>query len=371
MRILLTNSTDIYAGGEDYVLVLAKYLRRRHHDVVVSANPGHLLLRKCEDAGIATFPLAYIGMGRVFTVARQLRRAMISYDTEIVHSNANYDRTVAALAASFSPVPHIAGVHSAHSISHNITHRLRNRFGIDHFIADADAVRDVLVKEDGIAEERISVIPIGVEGGLDDASKAARERFRRDLGVDEETLVIGNVARLVPFKGHKVLLQAAAEVVKERRSVLFAVVGDGELAGELQQQAGSLGISQYMRWLGFRDNLNEIYPGFDIYCHSSLELAAEAFPIAILRALATGLPVVSTNVGGIRLMVEDGKSGFLTSPEQSHDLALALLKVIGNNGLRTSMGKASYELFRAKFYAQRMAEDVEEIYERELKKRKT
>lgn len=371
MRILLTNSTDIFAGGEDYVFILAKYLQRRHHEVIVSANPGHLLLQKCEDAGIATVPLLFTGMDRVFTVARQLRRAMIEHDIEIVHSNANYDRTVAAIAASFSPVPHIASVHSAHSIRHNITHVLRNRFGIDHFIADADAVRSVLVNEDRISEERISVIPIGVESDSEEFRKQARGKFRGELGVGEQTIIIGNVGRLVPFKGHKILLQAIAEVVKEQKNVLFPVVGDGELAGELEQRAKSLGITPYVRWLGFRDNLNEIYPGFDIYCHSSLELAAEAFPIAILRALATGLPVVSTNVGGIRLMVEDGRSGYLTPPEQPRELAGALLKVIGEGRLRASMGKVSYDLFRTKFHAQRMAEQVEEIYEKELDERRT
>ncbi len=371
MRILITNSTDIFAGGEDYVFTLAKYLLRREHDVVVSANEGHLLLKKCAEQEIETLPLNYTGMGRVFAVARQLRKAIIEFDTEIIHSNANYDRTCAAIAASFSPVPHVAGVHSAHSIQHNVTHYIRNAYGTDHFIADAEAVREVLIKEDRITAKKISVIPIGVEAMSMQEKTKARAAFREELGVSPDTVVIGNVARLVPFKGHRVLLEAIKYVTALQRNVVFPIVGDGELMAELKQQANALGIAQHIRWLGFRDQLDQIYPGFDIYCHSSLELAAEAFPIAILRALATGLPVVSTNVGGIKLMIEDGRSGFLTPPEQPRPLATALVALISRPNERSAMGMASFVRFQEYFNADRMAERVEEVYEKILAERRS
>jgi glycosyltransferase involved in cell wall biosynthesis len=371
LRILLTNSTDIFAGGEDYVFILAKYLRRRNHDVVVSSNAGHLLLKKCEQEGIPTLGLRYEGMERVFAVARGIRRAFTDHDTEIIHSNANYDRTCAAIASAFSPIPHIAGVHSAHSIQHNLTHLIRNKWGTDHFVADAEAVKQVLMKEDRIPGEHISVIPIGVEDVPEPQRQSARAEFRNQLGVAPDTVVIGNVARLVPFKGHRFLLEAIRDVVSLQKNVVFPIVGDGELLDELQRQADALGIGSYVRWLGFRDHLDRIYPGFDIYCHSSLELAAEAFPIAILRALATGLPVVSSNVGGIGMMVKEGASGFLTPPEQPRPLAEALLRLITNPSLRNAFGKASHELFLSQFHAERMAERVEEVYENALAERES
>jgi glycosyltransferase involved in cell wall biosynthesis len=366
VNILLSNSTDIFAGGEDYVRILAKYLKLRGHNVWVAALPGHLLLEKCADAGISTLPIRFSGMSRVFSVASELRRHLHSKRIEIVHSNANYDRTCAAIATTFARMYHIAGVHSAHSIQHNLTHYLRNRLGTDHFIADAEAVRRVLVEEDGIPPSRITVIPIGVEDEDTERSAEARAAFRTEIGAGQNTIVIGNVARLVPFKGHRYLLETIQHVVRESPDVLFPIVGDGELMKPLTDQAAELAIERNVLLLGFRDNLHLIYPGFDIYCHSSLELAAEAFPLAILRALATGLPVVSTNVGGIGLMVDDGISGFLTPPEDPKALAVALLNVMRNRELRNSMGKASYELFTRKFHATAMAERVEQIYRRAL-----
>ena len=158
MNILLTNSTDLFAGGEDYVLLLARHLAGRGHTVTVSANPGHLLLAKCAAAGLATLPLRYEGMGRVFAVAAALRKAVLERDIAVVHSNANYDRTVSAMAAGGVRRAHVASIHSAHSIQHNITHWLRNRWGIDHFIADADAVKEVLVTTDRIPAGKITVV---------------------------------------------------------------------------------------------------------------------------------------------------------------------------------------------------------------------
>jgi len=362
MNVLLTNATDIFAGGEDYVLILGRYLARRGHTVWVSARPGHLLLRKCEEASLPVVPVEYGDMARVFTVSRVLRRAIRDRSITIVHSNANYDRTCAALAAAFTRTRHVAGIHSTHSIRHNITHALRNRYGTSHFITDADAGRNVLLREDGIPPEKVTTVPIGIESDPDDVRAGFRSRTRSALGIEDGTVVVGNVARLVPFKGHRFLLEAAAQVAQEVKNAVFLIAGDGELEGELRAQADSLGIADRVRFLGFRDNLEEVYPAFDIYCHSSIDLASEMFPIAILRALASALPVVSTDVGGIAAMIDEGVSGRLTPAEDPAALARALLGLIREAPKRAAFGRASFALFERKYHASAMAENVERVY---------
>jgi glycosyltransferase involved in cell wall biosynthesis len=362
MNVLLTNATDIFAGGEDYVLILGRYLARRGHNVWISARPGHLLLRKSAEVSLPVIPVGYGDMGRVFEIARVLRRAMRERSITIVHSNANYDRTCAAIAAAFSPARHVAGIHSTHSIRHNITHALRNRYGTSHFITDADAGREVLLREDGVPPDKVTTVPIGIESDPDDVRAGFRARTRGTMGIDEGTVVIGNVARLVPFKGHRFLLEAAALIAREKGNVLFLVAGGGELEGDLKAQAGSLGIGKNVRFLGFRDDLREVYPAFDIYCHSSIELASEMFPIAILRALASALPVVATNVGGIAAMIDEGVSGYLTPPEDPSALARALLSLAGDARKRAALGRASYALFERRYHAAAMAENVERVY---------
>jgi len=364
LNILLSNSTDIFAGGEDYVLILARRLRSRGNRVWVSALPGHLLLTKCEETGIPTLPIDYRGMSRVFSMAAELRRHLRRLSIDVIHSNANYDRTCAGLAAVLTGTRHVAGVHSTHSIQHNITHWWRNRWGTDHFITDADAGRNILIAEDGIAAERITTVPIGIENETPADGLRARAAIRREWEIRDSTVVVGNVARLVPFKGHTVLLEAVARVVRQTPDVFFPIVGDGELSETLRTLARTLGIEHAVRFLGFRDNLQDIYPGFDIYCHSSLDLAAEMFPIAILRALGAGLPVVCTGVGGIAAMVRDGKSGHLVPPDNPDALAGALLRVIRDDASRKAMGEESLALFQERYHASVMAARVEDVYRR-------
>ena len=362
MNVLLTDATDIFAGGEEYVLVLARHLARRGHAVWVSARPGHMLLRKCAECSLPVVPLPYGDMARVFGVSRLLRRALLERSIAVVHSNANYDRTCAGIATAFTPARHVAGVHSTHSIRRNITHALRNRYGTAHFITDAEAGRDVLLRRDHIAPGRVTTVPIGIDADPPEARAAWRAATRAALGIEDGTLVVGNVARLVPFKGHRFLLEAAAIVARGRPDVLFLIVGDGELEGELKERASALGIAGRVRFLGFRDDLQQLYPAFDVYCHSSIDLASEMFPIAILRALATGLPVVASSVGGIAAMVEEGISGHLTPPEDPAALARALLAAIGDRETLPAMGRASAALFERRYRADRMAADVERIY---------
>jgi len=362
MNVLLTNATDIFAGGEDYVLILGRYLARRGHSVWVSARPGHLLLRKCAEASLPVVPVEYGDMSRVFRISRVLRRAMRDRSIAIVHSNANYDRTCAAIAAAWTPARHIAGIHSSHSISHNITHVIRNRYGISHFITDADAGRDVLLSEDGVPPGKVTTVPIGIESDPDDMRAGFRARIRGAMGIHDRTVVIGNVARLVPFKGHRFLLEAAALVAREETGVLFLIAGDGELEGDLKARAAALGLGDRVRFLGFRDDLREVYPAFDVYCHSSLELASEMFPIAILRALASALPVVSTHVGGIAAMIDQGVSGYLTPAESPPALARALLGLVNDRAKRSAFGRASFALFEQRYQAATMAGNVERVY---------
>ena len=364
MKILLTNATDIFAGGEDYVLVLATQLRARGHDLWVSALPGHLLLEKCAARNLPTIPLEYRGMDRVFHVARDLRRAMRKRAIQIVHSNANYDRTAAAFAAAGTGIAHVAGVHSTHSIQHNLTHWIRNRWLTRHFITDADAGKRVLVDQDRIPPSRVTTVPIGIEPPSPERRHAARARIRSELGVAEGTPVVGNVARLVPFKGHRILIDAASIVLRQNPETVFVIVGDGELEQELRERARGQGILPAIRFLGFRDDLDDLYAGFDVYCHSSLELAAEMFPIAILRALAARLPVVCTEVGGIAAMIQEGISGTLVPPDDPPALAHALQGVLASPEQRQSMGEASFGLFLSHYHASTMAAKVEEVYHR-------
>src|SRR5438046_1660574 len=136
MNILLTNSSDIYGGGEYFVLELAQALRGRGHNVFVSCRPDNLMFAKGKEAGLTLIGLEFPPNGRLFHFISAIRSIIKSNKIELVHTNGNYDRTAGAFAAWWAGVKHVTNVHSLHSINRNLTHRIRNSVMTNFFLAD-------------------------------------------------------------------------------------------------------------------------------------------------------------------------------------------------------------------------------------------
>ena len=155
-------------------------------------------------------------------------------------------------------------------------------------------------------------------------------KIRDELGISERSCVIGVVGRLDPIKDHSTLFQAFAEVRKASPDARLLVVGDGPERAYLEDLAGD-GIL----FLGNRLDVPVILQALDIFVLSSLN---EGISNTILEAMATGLPVIATKVGGNSELVEDGATGILVPPKEPKAIASALLKYIRNPEIRNSHG---------------------------------
>lgn len=361
-HILLTNSSDIYAGGEFYVLELARTLQARGHSVHVCCKPTNLLVEKCRQQGISVLLLDFPPQGRLLNYVQRLRAIVRHHGIQIVHTNTNYDRTAGAFAAKLEGAYHVTNVHSFHSLQHNITHWLRNKFATNHFMVDGDCVKDLLVREDGIPPDRISVVHLGVDPDRMRTDRKKGELIRREFGLEDRHIVIGNVARLVPFKGHETLLRAFATVADSSPDARLLLVGDGELREPLRSLALSLRVKERVLFAGFRDDLQSMYSAFDIYSHPSIEGGGETFPFAVLQALSQELPVVVTDVGDVAVMVEEGVNGFVVEEKNSKDLADRLLQLAADGGIRSAMGQESRKRLLDRFTLKTMVDMIEQVY---------
>ena len=368
-NILLTNSSDIYGGGEFFVAELAKALATRGHHVWVSCRPENLLQGICEKASVPTFPLEFPAKGQLLKFISTLKQFIGEYHIDIVHTNGNYDRTAGAFAAWRAGVGHVTNIHSLQSIEHNLTHRIRNKVFTDWFLADGVRVKDLLVNHDHISASKVSVFYHGVNPEQMRRDKKLRNAVRSEFQLDNEEIVIGNVARFVPMKGHQYLINAFADVVKQSRNVRLLLVGDGELYKELVQLAQTLRITDKIIFAGFRDDLTALYSAFDLYAHSSLEGGGETISFAVQQALAQELPVVVTNVGDVSENVREGINGFVVPDRNSDALAEKLLLLVNNFLLRESMGKASRKYLLERFTTEHMVVAVEAIYKNVLQAR--
>jgi len=227
-----------------------------------------------------------------------------------------------------------------------------------HFIAVAEFVHKRGVRTRRITRERCAVIYNGV-----DTSRLVPASGRKS---QQLPCVIGCVARLSHEKCHADLIGAVAELVRNETDVVLELVGDGAMRPALEELAHQLGIGDRVRFLGTRSDVPVLLRGFDIFV---LPSRFEGLPLTILEAMASGLPVVSTKVGGIPELVEDGKNGLLVEPQRPAELAAAIRRLVEDVDLRHRMGRAGRKLAVEKFDLAVAARRHEELYVRLLRQK--
>jgi glycosyltransferase involved in cell wall biosynthesis len=186
---------------------------------------------------------------------------------------------------------------------------------------------------------RTRVVRYGIDAAEIRRQAPDRATVRRSLGVSENEVLVGTVANLRATKGYPDLLQAAATIVRERGDdVKFVSIGRGPLLDELRSLHAELGLGDRFEFLGFRPDAVQLMSAFDIFCLPSHH---EGLPIALMEALARGVPVVATRVGGIEELVTDGSEAVLVPPHRPELLARAILDLVRDPERRAAMAQRS------------------------------
>ena len=209
---------------------------------------------------------------------------------------------------------------------------------------------------EGFPRTSISVVHNGIDVGAR-PSVADRTRVRRALGLADDVLAIGTVARLDPVKDLGTLIEAVSHLAPERR-VRLVIIGDGAEFSRLKQVATSRGISDDVAFLGHRDDARNWLAGFDVFVNSS---TSEGVSLTILEAMAAGLPVVAPAVGGTPEVVDEA-SGCLVPARDPIALAAALRSLARDTSRRVSLGQAARRRVEIHFTLDRMVEDYRKVY---------
>ena len=211
----------------------------------------------------------------------------------------------------------------------------------------------------GIKQEKLTIIPNGVEipDNLQDLMEKSKD-IRKKLNA-EGCMLIGNMARLVDFKNHRLLLNAAANVLLIKPEVRFMIIGNGPLREELETLSNKLGISKNVLFLGTVVDFESYVVALDIFVLSSY---TESTPMALLHALAYGRPVISTAVGDIPSIIQDGISGVLVPTDNPDTLAAAVLDLLEDDNKRKKFGYAGWKLVKERFSMQTMIDGMQSVY---------
>jgi glycosyltransferase involved in cell wall biosynthesis len=173
-------------------------------------------------------------------------------------------------------------------------------------------------------------------------------------------IILGTAGRLVELKGLEYLLNATRILRHEFPALRVEIAGSGPQRARLERAVTQLGLGGHIEFLGWVHNLRSVLVRWNVFVMPSLE---EGFPIAALDAMAAGLPVVATAVGGVPELIENGKTGWLVPPRDAEALASRLRLLLRNSELRLSVGAAAHAHVRDHFSAAQMTENFARLYD--------
>ena len=369
MKILLTNDAMTIAGGENYVLYLAEGLSAKGHEVLTAPLAGSELERVSLERGYETFGIPYGAHGKEFNAVRLMTRVLKGKNIDIVHTNSNLDRTIAAAAGKFIGAKNISTIHSCLSINRNVIHWYRNKYLINHFTPVGHSTRKIMIETDKISPKKITVVHIGIPEDKIKRTEEGRNKVREEFGIKKNDIVLGSLSRLVEFKGHRFLLEAFKQLVERgNQDIRLMIAGEGELKENLIRLTAEYEIQDKVIFTGARKDVHDILSAFDIFTQFSIDAGGETFPVAIIEALSAELPVVGSRVGDIEYMIDDNKNGFLVGPEKITQFNEGILRLVNNSDLRGEMGRASRRKFLNEFTLDKMINNMEIVYRKVVSK---
>ena len=323
----------------------------------------------------------------------QLFRLMQREQPDIVHTHTAKAGTVGRLAGMvYSRLTHAPACRFVHTYHGHVFHSYYGKFktrlfiGIERFLAHFATDRIVVISEQQRREinetfrvgrrEQFAVIPLGIDMNTYSSWQARRPRWRAELKLKADDVLVGIIGRVTEIKNHGLFL-AAAVLLKKRIAarVRFVVIGDGNLRHELAEQAKSLGLADDVLFLGTRNDPEDFYPALDIVALTSLN---EGTPLTLIEGMANARPVIATSVGGVVDLLgaatltaaqpdnatgyEICQRGVSVASGDAEGFARGLARLIEDPGLRDELGRTGLEFVMQNYAKERLLTDMAQLY---------
>jgi len=366
---MVVNNLDV--GGLEKVAVnLIRLLRRAGHDphLICIDGPGRMLpeveLEREKVLILKKQGTRLFGRSFDFTMPLAIRKFAVERRLQILHAHNLAPLVYAGISARLiARRPRV--VYSEHNQIYSATPSMRRRFRYyirlaDHVIAVSHDLKRALAEMAGVTAG-VSVVHNGIDALR--AQHDARLVVRESLGLDHDDFVFGMVAVLSRQKGVTYLLQAAERVLNQTPHARVVIVGDGPLREALTTERDERGLTDRVLFTGYRSDIANVMAAFDVYVQSSLW---EGLPIVLLEALASGMPIIATNVGGNPEVVEDGGGGLVVPPANADALAAAMMRVAGDSQLRAGARTTNAAKFIRQFTSEAMLAAHIDVYSRLL-----
>jgi len=355
------------AGTERYVETLVKYLSADGRVKPFFAyNQGGLLVERLEAMGVPTRQLT-MSSRFDFKAAKALAALCQEWDIDLIHCHYLRENYIAMLAKSYNK--RIRVVYTNHFVlANDAVTKLSNRLldkRQDQMIAVCNRGREQLMAN-GWSGDHIQVIFNAVDPAVW-AGERSESTLREELGLPKDRFVMLCASRFADDKGHRYLINSVKRLTElTDRPFTLVLAGDGPLLEETRAQVQELGLTEdQVRFIGFRKDIKNLYKGSDLYINSSRH---EALSFLIIEAMAAGLPVIATDMGGNSDIVNDEAGcGLLVTYDDPESMAQAMRRMMEEPGLLERSREGARRTILEKFEIGKMADATYRVYEKALK----
>lgn len=363
MNILFIANHLNVGGISSYLLTLAGGLKQKGHQVYLASSGGELE-DKFIQAGVTLVKVPLTTKNeispKIIFSFWKLRKAARVFNIELIHSHSRTTQVLADLLGRVLVKPHIFSCHGFFKPK-----LLRRIFGCwgQKVIAISQQVKEHLIIDFKLDENKIRVINNGIDT-KDFGDFSIRDSLRFQLGLLPDDFLVGIIARLSDVKGHTYLIQALPEIIKKFSNTKLLIIGQGKTREALIKEVGRLGLKSNIIFIPEARNTQDWLAAMDIFVLPSLQ---EGLGLALMEAMAQGVAVVGSAVGGIKTLIQDNVNGLLVAPADVSALAQAIITLLSDSRLRRALGSRAREFISANFSKEEMVDKTEIVYQQALR----
>lgn len=363
IKVLNIISDSNIGGAGRCVLNFLKYYNREEFEVKVVVPRGSLLIpeiKKLDTGVIEADGIAEKSFSK--EAVRNLKRIIKTENPDVVHTHGNLSGRVAAKLCGKKI---IYTRHSVFPVSPKISkgigklaNKMINEYLSDDIMAVAQAAKDNLT-DGGISANKVKVILNGVEK-VKECTEEENAETRIKYGINENDFVVGIMARMEPYKGHKYLVEAAEILKNKGKNIKVLIIGTGVSETELKAIVKEKALENTVVFTGFISDIRRMLGVIDLQANASY--GTEATSLALLEGMSLGIPAVVSNYGGNPGVITNGENGYIFNLKDSADMARYIEILMDDKEKYEYMKKRSVEIFEEKFTAEIYARNIEKIY---------